>query len=483
MHQLLASCGAGMKIASKKSDDWGQAMNRQLRVLVVDDERISRETTVQQLRNAGYSAESAGNAFLALERLAHEVWDVLVTDLRMPNMDGLEFLKKIKENMPEIDVVLMTAYGTVEAAVTAMHEGAADFLTKPFSFQELDMRLRKLANQREGRHQLNALKLALDQSHAHWGIVGKSAAMRRVFELVDLFGDNPAPVLITGETGTGKEMVARALHQRSARSLEPFIAVACGAIPKEVAESELLGHEKGAFTGAIQRRKGSFERAHRGTLLLDDVDDLPLDIQVKLMRALQDGTLQRVGGEEEVKVDVRVIASSKVDLLKAAEEGKIRKDIFYRLRGLEIALPPLRARGEDILLLAQHFLRVLAAENDSEAKVLSPETGDCLRSHTWPGNVRELQRAVESAVAVCREDEILPRHLPDYLRERQVSSKLYTLNFQATNLNFNHLIQEIEDEVIAWAMSKAGGEQQKAAELLGLPRTTFQSKLSRSRIS
>jgi DNA-binding NtrC family response regulator len=257
------------------------------------------------------------------------------------------------------------------------------------------------------------------------------------------------------------------------------VALACGAIPGELAESEILGHEKGSFTGAIQRRRGSFERAHRGTLLLDDVDDLPIEIQVKLLRVLQEGTLQRVGGEKEIEIDVRVIATTKLDLAQAVKEGRFREDIFYRLHGLEIKLPPLRERGEDILLLAEHFLRVLATDETSR-RSLTPEVADCLLRHSWPGNVRELRRVLESAVVVCRDSEILPRHLPEYLREEQAGPKLFALHLAGVDsVALKDLVQKFEDELIKWAMKEAGGEQQRAAQLLGLPRTTLQSKLAK----
>ncbi len=451
-------------------------MSPKLRVLVVDDERLSRETTTQQLREAGYVTKAVENAFQALKQLEKDRWDVVLTDLRMPTMDGLEFLKKVKQNSPDVEVILMTAYGTVETAVVAMREGAADFLTKPFSFHELEVRLRNLTRFQEIQRELNHLKAALDQSQAYGAMVGRSVLMRKVFEQIELVAQNAAPVLIVGESGTGKELVARALHERGPRCQEPFVALACGAIPGELAESEILGHEKGSFTGAIQRRRGSFERAHRGTLLLDDVDDLPLEIQVKLLRVLQEGTLQRVGGEKEIGVDVRVIATTKLDLAQAVKEGRFREDIFYRLHGLEIKLPPLKERGEDILLLAEHFLRVLATDEDSH-RSLTPEAADCLLRHAWPGNVRELRRVLESAIVVCRDSEILPRHLPEYLREEKASLKPFALHLAGVEaVSFKDLVQQFEDEIIKWAMSEAGGEQQRAAQLLGLPRTTLQSK-------
>ena len=454
-------------------------MSPKLRVLVVDDERLSRETTTQQLREAGYVTEAAENAFQALKQLEKDRWDVVLTDLRMPTMDGLEFLKMVKQNSPDVEVILMTAYGTVETAVAAMREGAADFLTKPFSFHELELRLRNLTRLQEVQRELHRLKAALNPTQAYGALIGRSVLMRKVFEQIELFAQNAAPVLIVGESGTGKELVARALHERGPRCQEPFVALACGAIPGELAESEILGHEKGSFTGAIQRRRGSFERAHRGTLLLDDVDDLPIEIQVKLLRVLQEGTLQRVGGEKEIEIDVRVIATTKLDLAQAVKEGRFREDIFYRLHGLEIKLPPLRERGEDILLLAEHFLRALATDETSR-RSLTPEVADCLLRHAWPGNVRELRRVLESAVVVCRDSEILPRHLPEYLREEQAGPKLFALHLAGVDsVALKDLVQKFEDELIKWAMKEAGGEQQRAAQLLGLPRTTLQSKLAK----
>lgn len=314
-------------------------MNPRLRVLVVDDERLSRISMVCQLKDAFYEAEACESASVALSALARANWDVVVTDLRMPGMSGLELLAEIRRQYPAVDVIVITAYGSVETAVDAMRAGAADFLTKPFGFSELDFRLKKIAELRAARSEVSSLRALIDHS-CKCGLVGGSPAIVRVCERIRAFAGHDAPVLVTGETGTGKEMVARALHNESQRANKPFIAVGCGTIPRELAESELFGHEKGSFTGASQRRKGSFERADGGTLLLDDIDDLPLDLQVKLLRVLQEGTLTRVGGSEEIKVDVRVVATSKVDLEKAASAGKFRDDVFYRLRGLEIRLPP-----------------------------------------------------------------------------------------------------------------------------------------------
>ena len=308
-----------------------------------------------------------------------------------------------------------------------------------------------------------------------------------VYELISIFSDHDAPVLVTGDTGTGKELVARALHHSGRRSNMPFVPIACGTIPSELAESELFGHEKGSFTGAHQRREGSFERADGGTVLLDDIDDLPLNMQVKLLRVLQEGTLIRVGGIKEFQVDVRIVATSKVDLLEAIEKGTFRDDLFYRLRGLEVTLPPLRERGEDVLLLAHHFLELVKTREGKEAKTLSIEAADKLRSYPWPGNVRELRRAMESAFILCKGDEIRAEHLPTFLTRLPIKRssggdhELFKVNFDGKDeLPFTELVQQFEDTMILWALSKAAGQQTKAAELLGLPRTTFQSKIASS---
>ena len=459
-------------------------MSQGLRVLVVDDERISRQTTAQQLRESGHDAEAVENAFLAVQRLDKEHWDVVLTDLRMANMDGLQLLAEINARFPDVDAILMTAYGTVGDAVTAMHQGAVDFLTKPFEFRELEARLIRLAEVRSTRLELSRLKASFQEAGCHCGLVGQSPTMKTVYERIGFFSDNSAPILITGETGTGKEVAASAIHTQSGRSRGPFVPVACGAVPRDLAESEIFGHEKGAFTGAFQRRKGSFERAHKGTLLLDDVDDLPLELQPKLLRALQENRVVRVGGEEEIELDVRVIATTKVSLAEAVQEKRFREDLYYRLCGLEINLPPLRDRGDDIVLLAQHFLKLIAEQEKKSVKTLSPEAADLLRKHPWPGNVRELRRALESAAAVCQVDEILPKHLPDHMRRTEPRPDAFCVYLDGSDeVDFNEVVQQFEGELLRWAMETSGGEQQRAAKLLHLPRTTLQSKLAKNKSS
>jgi DNA-binding NtrC family response regulator len=461
-------------------------MTTALRVLVVDDERISRESTRQQLKVAGWVADAVPSAFVALERLAEGRWDVVLSDLRMPGMDGLAFLKEVRRLHPGVAVILMTAYGTVETAVSAMHDGAADYLTKPFRFAELELRLRRLEEVVASRSELGRLRALLDDGGAgspalrRAGILGRAPGILRAGERIELYAETSAPVLVTGETGTGKELVASAIHALGPRRREPFVVVACGALARDGVDSHLFGHEKGALAGAFARKRGAFEEAGGGTVLLDEVSELPLDAQVKVLRLMQDGKVRRVGGDEDVLLPVRVIATSKVDLATAVTEGRFRDDLYYRLRGLEIALPPLRDRGDDLLLLAQHFLKVLAASAGQAPKTLDADVAAVLRRYPWPGNVRELRRTIESAVAIAREPEIKLTHLPDYLTAEVSASRLFSLHLsEASKVNLAELVMRFEDEVIAWALRQAHGQQARAAELLSVPRTTLQSKLGR----
>lgn len=448
------------------------------RILVVDDDKLSRVTTTKQLVAAGFDASSVDSAFAGLQELASNRFDVVLSDLRMPGMDGLEFLGRIGEEHPGVDVILMTAFGSVETAVEAIRMGATDFLTKPFQFQELELRLKRITELKATKAELERLRELVGDSERSFGLVGSSQAMGLVRERISNFAEHTVPVLITGETGTGKEVVSRALHHNSARRSKPFVAVGCGNIPRDLAESELFGHEKGSFTGAGQRRIGSFEHANGGTLLLDDVDDLPLELQVKLLRVLQEGTIVRVGSTEEIVVDIRIIATTKVDLEEAVDQGRFRPDLFYRLRGLEIHLPPLRERNEDVLVLADHFLQRFCPAGE-ESKRLTPEAGQMLMAYPWPGNVRELRRAIESAIVLAGIGDIEAQALPDFLQRRRDGSGRFQLDLgDCTEVSLPDLVEEFERELIQWALSRSGGRQGKAAEMLSIPRTTLQSKLS-----
>jgi len=454
-------------------------MSSPLRILVVDDERLVRETSARQLRDAGFASQPVDSARGALHLLASARWDVVLCDLRMPGMSGLELLRTVRRDHPGVDVILMTAYGSVQSAVAAMREGAVDYLSKPFHFAELEHRLRKLDELRGVRRELDELrKLVGDDAPTH-GIIGRCHAMQGVIDRIDLFTDYSSPALVTGETGTGKEMVARALHRAGRRAGAPFIAIPCAAIPGELAESELFGHNKGSFTGAVSARRGAFERADTGTLLLDDIDDLPLAIQAKLLRAVQDGTFTRVGGEREQSVNVRVVATTKVALSEAVAAGNFRDDLFYRLRSLEIQLPPLRARGDDIVLLAEYFLRRFTHAERRADLHFDGDAIEALRRYSWPGNVRELRSAVESAAIASSPPAVTAANLPDYLHDGpRTDQRVARLSLEGRNsVSFNEVVQDVELELLDWALARAGGQQSTAAKLLGLPRTTLQAKL------
>lgn len=445
-----------------------------LNILVVDDAQLSREAIASFLNESGHKAEPHANAFSALEALDNGRWDLVLTDLRMPSMDGLQFLKEVKVRSPETAVIIMTAYGTVETAVAAIRDGALDYVTKPFHSEQLRLRIERLHELLKTRQELDALRKNLGVSAFYGGLVGDSTAMRKVFQHIEQFADRPANILLTGETGTGKELVARVLHARSQRKNGPFIPLACAAVPRDLAESELFGHEVGAFTGAVKRRHGHVELAHGGTLFLDDVDDLPLDIQPKLLRAIQEREFQRVGGERLLKTDLRIISSTKKNLEVLVREGGFRQDLLYRLQVLTIYLPPLRERKSDILLLARHFLDLSAREAGESLKVLSPEAEKKLLHHTWPGNVRELRHAIEYAVAVSTGDTIQGEDLQLRFSPVGQAERLYALNLEEQEeLDLRALQADIEKETIKWALQRAQGDQGRAAEMLKMPRTTF----------
>jgi DNA-binding NtrC family response regulator len=451
-----------------------------LNIVVVDNAKKSREDIASILNASGYHATAYANAFTAMEAIESDPCDLVLTDLQMPSMDGLQFLKEIKSRSPETSVIVMTDHGTVEAAVQAMRAGASDYVTKPFHPEQLRLHVERLREIQRTRRELDELRRSLGVASDYAGFVGNSPEMRKILQQIDQFADRPGTVLITGETGTGKEMVARALHARSTRKTGPFVAVACAAVPRELAESELFGHEAGAYTGAVRRRRGYLEQAQGGTLFLDDVDDLPVAIQPKLLRAIQEREYQRVGGEALLKAELRIIASTKKDLVSLTREGRFREDLLYRLQVLKVYLPPLRERKGDVLALAQHFLKTHGNENAQPAKLLSAEAEKKLLRHAWPGNVRELRHAIEYAMAVAKGPAIQADDLP--LRQAPVGEpeKVLFLNpGERDALDLRALQAELEKDAILWAMKKTQGDQGKAAALLGLPRTSFVYRLSR----
>jgi two-component system, NtrC family, response regulator HydG len=389
-------------------------------LLVADDDPAVRESLERALTREGYAVVLAPDGQAALERLQAGGIDLVLSDLKMPVLTGLELLPRAKAVAPEVDFIMLTAFGTVEEAVKAMKDGATDFLTKPFQRAQLVKVVRQALERRALIAQNRALQQRLDALLSQSEVVGVSPAWRRLMTLVDQVADSSATVLIQGESGTGKELVARAIHERSSRRKGPFVAVNCAALPETLLESELFGYEKGAFTGAAGRKEGRFELADGGTLFLDEVADLSPVTQPKILRVLQEGEFERVGGTKSVRVDVRIVTATNRDLAALVRDKRFREDLYYRLNVITIVAPPLRERKEDIPVLAQHFLRVYAAKNNRRLAGFSDDALGCLEAYSWPGNVRELENVVERAVVLARGSRIEVADLPESLAERSV---------------------------------------------------------------
>jgi two-component system, NtrC family, response regulator HydG len=393
---------------------------RSATLLVADDDPAVRESLERALTREGYSVVVAPDGQVALERLQAGGIDLVLSDLRMPGLNGLELLPRAKAVAPDIDFIMLTAFGTVEEAVKAMKEGATDFLTKPFQRAQLMKVVRQALERRSLIAQNRALQQRLDDLLRQGNMIGVSPAFRRMMTLVQQVADSSATVLIQGESGTGKELVARAIHERSPRRNGPFVAVNCAALPETLLESELFGYERGAFTGAAGRKEGRFELADGGTLFLDEVADLSPVTQPKILRVLQEGEFERVGGTKTIRVDVRIVTATNQDLATLVRARRFREDLFYRLNVITIVAPPLRDRKEDIPVLAQHFLRVYAAKNNRPLEGFGEEALACLEAYSWPGNVRELENVVERAVVLARGAKVEQSDLPDSVAERPV---------------------------------------------------------------
>jgi len=389
-------------------------------ILIVDDERNYLLVLETLLADAGYEVITCDNASEALEVTSSHDLDLVITDMRMPGVDGMEFLVQLRSLQPEIPVIMMTAYATVEKAVEAMKCGAFDYITKPFKNEELILTIRKALEMHRLKQENRLLSQELQERFKFGNIVGKSKAMRQVYEIIEKVAQTRASVLITGESGTGKELIARAIHFNSPRSDKPFVSVNCSALPETLLESELFGHERGAFTGAVTRRKGRFELAHNGTLFLDEVGDMSPALQVKLLRVLQEMRFERVGGTATLQVDARLVAASNRDLKREVEIGRFREDLYYRLKVVHINMPPLRERRDDIPLLVHHFLRKVAKANGLPVKKVSHEALKYLYQYDWLGNVRELENVIERAVILCDGDEIRPQDLAEELFQQRL---------------------------------------------------------------
>jgi len=446
-------------------------MTMQERVLIVDDEEQMRDLLAKILEKNGFQVSMAGDGNQALALLEKEPVDLVVTDVRMPGMDGMEALKAIKELSPEVVVIIMTAFGSIDQAVQAVKEGAYDYISKPFKIDEMLLTIKKALEERYLRHEVTALRHELRTRYHFENLIGKSRAMQEVFTLIEQVASSRSTVMVYGKSGTGKELVARAIHYNSLRAPRPFVAVNCAAIPSELLESELFGHEKGAFTGAIATKVGKFELANGGTLFLDEVGSMRLDLQAKILRALQEREIERVGGTRTIKIDVRVIAATNRDLKKAVEEGTFREDLYYRLNVVPITLPDLKDRQEDIPLLANHFLQKFAQESNPNIREISKEAMGILMSYPWPGNVRELENVIERAVTLGRGCAILLSDLPPHLAggagpvERALAEEAS--------------LEELERDYIEAVLRRTKGHQIRAAAILGIDRRTLYRKIRR----
>ena len=443
-----------------------------MRVFVVDDERIIRVTLVDELRDAGYTVNEFSSANAALAQLSELEPDIVITDLSMPGMDGIEFLKRIKSFNSEIQVIIITAYSTVSTAVNAMKLGAYDYVTKPFESDDILLtiqRVRELCNIKdENAYLRNQIQSKFDLS----SFVGSNETILSLFEHVKIVANTNTTILITGETGTGKELLTNIIHFNSDRKNKPLIKVSCAILNKEVFESELFGHEKGAFTGAESIRKGRFELANGGTLYLDDVDDMPLKLQVKLLRALEEREIERVGGMQSIKIDIRVIASTKVDLKEKVAKGEFREDLYYRLSVFPLNIPPLRERKEDLKPLIKHFINTFSGKNEI---TIQTEALNCLMNYGFPGNAREVKNLIERLVLLARNNVISYDLIP--LDIRAGSKSVVCTNIE--NRTLTEILTEVEQNAIIKALEISGGNKSKAAEILGIPASTLKSKLPR----
>jgi two-component system, NtrC family, response regulator PilR len=442
------------------------------RLLVVDDERSMRELLSIVLRREGYDVTLAENGGAALAQLERSRFDLLISDIKMPDMSGVDVLRAAKRIDPDILCIMITAFAAADTAIEAMRLGAHDYLSKPFDVDELKIKVRNALEQRQLRAENVLLKRALGTTHQFANIVGRSEKMLAVFKLIEQIARTDSTVLVTGESGTGKEWVARAIHFYSLRRDRPFVALNCGALPEALLESELFGHMKGAFTGASVNKKGLIESAERGTLFLDEIGEMTPLMQVKLLRVLQERKFRRLGGVEELDVAMRVIAATNQDLTKMVSEGTFREDLFYRINVIPIHLPPLRERGEDIALLADHFLGKHAEQMGKSINGLTQETIDLLEAHEWPGNIRELENVIERAVALEKSQAILPESLPEHIAKRVPKGPAAAGSLPESGFDLEGHVKELEREYIAQALRRTDGVQVKAAELLGM---TFRS--------
>ncbi len=451
------------------------------KILVVDDEQSLRDVLSIMLKRAGYAVTCASDGEEAIEHVAKEIFDLVITDLRMPKADGMDVLKAVKSASPETVVLVITAFATADSAVEAMKQGAYDYLTKPFQVDEVQLIVRNALEKRRLSTENMLLKREMASQSSFAQLVGQSDAMQRVFDVVRKVADSKSNVLICGESGTGKELVARAIHYNSARSTAPFVAVNCSAVPETLLESELFGHMKGSFTGAISNKAGLFEVANGGTIFLDEIGDTTPTIQVKLLRVIQEREFRRVGGNQDIKVDVRVIAATNKDLEKAVADGSFREDLYYRLDVIPIKLPPLRLRSGDIPLLANHFLERFSKESGKPMPTLTPEAMHVLLEHEWRGNVRELENLIERVVAFSNGGTVTDDDVRGWLHRPVAPPPQHGVptDLPEEGLDLEGLINGIEKDLLMKALERSKWVKKKAARLLRLNTRSFRYRLEK----
>jgi DNA-binding NtrC family response regulator len=454
-------------------------------ILLVEDEAALRAAIAEQLADRGYHVEQAGSGEAAIARLAEFAYDVIITDLRLPGLSGSDVLDAAVDRYPDIVAIVVTGFGTVKDAVEAIKRGAWDFVSKPFQIDELLHALDSALEQRRLKSENAYLRAQLDERYRFEGFIGKSPAMKRLLQLLETVAPTSSTILVTGETGTGKEVVSRAIHHNSPRRNQRFVALNCSAIPETLLEAELFGHVRGAFTGAVGNRQGRLEQAHKGTLFLDEVGTMSVALQTKLLRALQEREFERVGDSHTIKVDVRVIAATNSDLAKMVADGQFREDLYYRLNVIPVQLPPLRDRKDDIPLFVQHFLEKFAGDRGAKAsaeraKTVSQEAMRRLMAYYWPGNVRQLENAVERACAFSGgRTQIDVADLPTEVQQAQEAVMASAVTLPEEGVDLNRYIADIERDLIQRSLERTGGNKGAAARLLGLNRTTLVEKLKR----
>lgn len=452
------------------------------RILIADDESATRDMLTKFLRQEGYEVIGVKDGDDAFAVIQNQDVDILITDLKMPKMDGMSLLSKVKREKPALIVLTMTGYACVNTAVEAMKLGAEDYITKPINLEELRVQLCKVLEKQSIKSENLILKKQLRDKYSFREIIGKSELMENVFQLINKIADSDSTVIVYGESGTGKELVARAIHYCSHRSKKPLIPVNCGAIPEELLESELFGHEKGAFTGAYKTRIGRFELADGGTIFLDEIGDMSPNLQVKILRVLQQHEFERVGGVRPVKVDIRVIAATHRDLDKAVAEGKFREDLYYRLNVIPVMVPPLRERKSDIPLLVSSFVDRFNREKSKTISDISGEALECFLEYNWPGNVRELQNMIERLVVIKGAGVIDVDDLPEKMSLDRKDSPLSAVEIPEDGTSFNTMVTNFEKQLILQALKKTNGVKNKAAKLLHMNRTTLVEKIKKLQI-